>query len=418
MKMLRKNYIAAVSLLITSVTVEAAEINLTASFSPSITSPENNKFTNTTPVSGYCLLSLSKCNSDEFSIIIPLNSTNISPVNNGDGVSVAIPSAFRNVHVTNGNGEEYIVNFRVSALGASYQSFYRPGSSDTGDRNLWSGGNFSTAPSPCSGKASSYYWQTGIYTFFWGAPVQNVICTKTSTTDRGDNLHRIFDANIMYELQTPNPLKMNSGIYTGSYTYSVGSGMDFDLGGSKFSNSESTLTFNFTLSVNHELKVVMNTEELNVALQPCNSMKICSEEQGKANWERWMLTRVTPVLTGRSRFSISSSGVFTAYLQCEFEIDAICGLKSDNSTQLVPVHTMITLPDNIVDSETGVTVSRIPLRIGKHLSRNVFHTESFAQNRSGYIDFEVKQKDVDIMLTTRPDTYRGAVTLVFDASIY
>ncbi|WP_263070987.1 hypothetical protein [Enterobacter huaxiensis] len=419
MKMLRKNYIAAVSLLITSVTVEAAEINLTASFSPSISSPENNTFTNTTPISGYCLLSQSNCSSDEFSIIIPLASTNISPVNNGDSVSFAIPSANRMIRVTNENGDEHILNFRVSGFGASYQSFYLPGSSDTEDRNLWSGGNFANAPSPCiSGKISSWYWETGVYVFFWGAPSQNVICTKTSKADRGDNLYRIYNANIMYTLQTPNPLQMNSGIYTGSYTYSVGTGMDFDFGGSKFSNSDSSLTFNFILSVNHELKVAMNTEELNVALQPCDVMKICSEEQGKANWERWMLTRATPVLTGRSRFSISSSGSFTAYLQCEYEIDANCGLKSENSSQLVPVHTMLTLPENIVDAETGITVNKTPLNIGKQLSRNVFQTLSFGQNRLGNIDFEVKQRDVDTMLTTRPDTYRGAVTVIFDSVIY
>lgn len=42
----------------------------------------------------------------------------------------------------------------------------------------------------------------------------------------------------------------------------------------------------------------------------------------------------------------------------------------------------------------------------------------FGQNRVGSIDFQNSQKDVDTMLTTLPDTYRGTVTVIFDPDIY
>jgi hypothetical protein len=78
----------------------------------------------------------------------------------------------------------------------------------------------------------------------------------------------------------------------------------------------------------------------------------------------------------------------------------------------------LTLPDNIVDNVTGSTVSKRQLAAGRDLTRNVFVTKTFGQDRAGSIDFLVAQKDVDTMLKTRPDTYRGAVTIIFDSQIY
>lgn len=57
-----------------------------------------------------------------------------------------------------------------------------------------------------------------------------------------------------YELRTPNPLKMSSGQYTGSLTYSVGPGQDIDMGDVMLPN-DSALTLNFNLEVQHTLQV-------------------------------------------------------------------------------------------------------------------------------------------------------------------
>lgn len=132
-----------------------------------------------------------------------------------------------------------------------------------------------------------------------------------------------------------------------------------------------------------------------------------------------MVTRITPQLTGHSNFRLSSSGAFSVYLECEQQSGPDCALRSDKMpSQTVPVRTLLTLPDNIVDEVTGSTVSKRELAVGKDLTKNIFATRSFGQNRAGSIDFLVSQKDVDTMLTTRPDTYRGAVTVIFDPLIY
>ena len=132
-----------------------------------------------------------------------------------------------------------------------------------------------------------------------------------------------------------------------------------------------------------------------------------------------MVTRITPQMTGKSNFSLSSSGAFTVYLQCEQQSGSDCALRSDNTpSQTVPVQTLLTLPTNIVDNSTGSTVSKRRLAVGRDLTKNVFVTRAFGQNQAGSIDFLVDQREVDTMLKNRPDTYRGAVTVIFDPKIY
>jgi hypothetical protein len=252
----------------------------------------------------------------------------------------------------------------------------------------------------------------------WKWPVSDAACYKTAAKDLTGESYLISNTSLGYELKVPDPLKMEAGIYTGTLTLSVGPGGDIDFG-DNFQASDTELNINFTLSVNHELKLTTTANDQAVSLQPCTSGRICTEDEGQANWERWMVTRITPQLTGRSNFSLSSSGAFTVYLECEQQSGPDCALRSDKMpSQTVPIQTLLTLPDNIVDNVTGATVSKRRLAAGRDLTKNVFVTKSFGQNRAGSIDFQVSQKDVDTMLTTRPDTYRGAVTVIFDPKIY
>lgn len=128
--------------------------------------------------------------------------------------------------------------------------------------------------------------------------------------------------------------------------------------------------------------------------------------------------KITPQLTARSDFLLSSTGAFTAYLQCEYIQDEHCAIKSDNNGQLVPVKAYLSLPNNIINQKTNSTVSRTPMTINKNVLNNTYLTQNIGNNRKGSIDFLVTQHDVDTMLMTRPDTYRGTVTVIFDPKIY
>lgn len=413
MTVLNFRILTSVLLLTGSMATMAATMDITASFSPSMDNPENNTFKNTTPLSGYCKHWPLKCPSGIFGIELPLTTTIQYGIKKDDSVRnnpyFGLPSGYRTVNVKNtATGENATVKWRVNAFNATYSPQY--------GQYGWVGGSFMYPNPPCLSGAPGFGSQS-YYSFLWEVnKTSDVQCAKISTIARTKPT-RFDDMSVGYELVTPDPLKLNSGIYTGLLSLSVGPGGDIDFG-DNYQASDSVVNINFTLSVNHELKLTTTPENQKITLQPCSADKVCTEDDGKANWERWMITRVTPQLTGRSNFNISSSGSFHVYLQCEQQSGSDCALKSDNSSNLVPIQTLLTLPENIGYDISGGRVIRDKLSIGKDMSRTLYRTKSFGQNKKGSIDFLVNQRDVDTMLQSRPDTYRGAVTVIFDPNLY
>lgn len=423
MKSLTARMLAGVVLFSGSMAGMTANMDIMASFSPSMDNPENNVFTNTTPQSGYCVSQPIECrNNGLFSIdmggITASLATSGFTANSEPrmGVYFKMPGAWRDVLVTNTEtGSSSTVRFRSSDFSARYNTLTNWTLAQ--HQGAWNSSSFVYPPSPCSYSGFGVY-PAYSYLFMWKWPTSDASCYKTAKNDLLGEPYLIDRTSIGYEINTPDPLKMESGVYTGSLMLSVGPGGDIDFG-DNFQASDSQLLLNFTLSVNHELKLTTVVDDQTVSLQPCASGQVCTEGEGAANWERWMTTRITPTLTGRSNFRLSSSGGFTAYLECEQQSGSDCALRSDNNpSQTVPIQTLLTLPDNIVDGSTGSRVSKRRLPVGRELANNTFETKAFGQNKSGMIDFLVTQKDVDTMLKTRPDTFRGAVTVVFDPKIY
>ena len=58
------------------------------------------------------------------------------------------------------------------------------------------------------------------------------------------------------------------------------------------------------------------------------------------------------------------------------------------------------------------------LALKKEPDKNIFVTKEYGKDKIGSIDFLVDQQNVDTMLKTRPDTFRGAVTVYFDPNLY
>jgi len=403
----------------------AATMEITAEFSPSVSEPTRNTFKNTTPQSGYCASHADQCTNGEFSLAtgITLAPTKALTANDTprDSLYFKMPSAPRTVTVQN---KQTVVSqditFRVSAFSARYWAIKHHGVYD------WKDVNYFSEPNPASGckYVASGWGSTQHFAWLWNYPAGNgdLGCYNLSSIDRPDGsdkyISTVDDVSFGYELSTPAPLEMGSGIYTGTMTLTVGPGGELDFG-DNFQPSDSQLTINFTLTVNHELALTTTPENQNVALQPCAAGKVCSEDEGKANWERWMVSLITPQITGRSNFQLSSSGAFTVYLDCAEKVGDSCALASDNSpSQLIPFQTFLTLPDTIVDMATGDSVVRRELAVKKDTDKNIFVTKEYGVNKSGDIDFLIAQQDVDTMLKTRPDTFRGAVVVYFDPSIY
>lgn len=410
--------LAGILLLAGSTAGKGATMDITASFSPSMENPENNTFTNTTPPGGFCGNWPGTCAGKLFSVLTNVNNTANSPqivvsdADPRDHIYFKLPP-LKNIEVTNESGDKHAISFSFSHISAKMWNVPTPGSG-------WGNSSFSTPSGGCSHVTTA--WAGGaFYSWIWKVnnPASPAACYKQRTASDVDiSSAYMNEIAVGYILSTRSPQTMAGGVYTGTATYTIGPGMDIDFG-NKWTPSDTLLQVNFTLTVNHELKLTATADNQAVSLQPCASGRICTADEGAANWERWMVTRVTPELTGRSHFNLSSSGAFTVYLQCEQQIGSDCALKSDNTpAQTVPVQTLLTLPNNIVDHATGSTVSKRRLTVGRDVTNNIFVTRRFGQNQGGSVDFLVGQKDVDTMLKTRPDTYRGAVTVVFDPHIH
>ncbi|EOZ1521572.1 hypothetical protein Q9Z39_004190 [Enterobacter hormaechei] len=398
-------------------------MNITADFTPDFNNASNNQFRNTTPVSGFCARWASYCRGNGFpySINLPLRSDRQFPIyarhSQRDGIFFKFPSTTA-VKVQNENGEVHTLNFTFRGFSATawenaaqnsfnYGALLYGGQTPTGGRC----GSTGLAMANPAAKWYAFAWR-------WNGGVS---CAKVSTSNRtGRNHIQFTDQSILYELTTPNPLVMSDGLYKGSVTFNVGPGSDIDYG-DNYQASDSELTINFSLKVTHDLKVspVLATSDVN--LYPCYYGAKCSREDAEKNWERWMVTNIPPQsMTGLSSFNISSSGSFTVYLNCgnnaPLTIDS-CPILSNKSGSVVPVKAFLSLPDNISD-KNGMRVTRTPLYTQRNVSRDRYITQTPGLTKQGYIDFIIEKKNVIEMLKTRPDSWSGNVTIIFDPNLY
>jgi hypothetical protein len=424
-KYLSTSVIIAVFIIgISALTAYAATMDISATFSPDIHSPKNNEFTNTTQLSGYCLSWPSQCPNGQVSISMGGITATLSSsgfIANSEprqGMYFKMPGAWRDITVRNiEDNTAHNVRFRVDAFSARYSTKNNWSLSDY--QNNWVGGSFVYAPSPCGYSGVGIY-NNNSYNWMWKWPVSDSACYKTAKKNLTGEPYRVDLTSIGYQMIAPKPLAMNSGIYEGSLRLSVGPGGDIDFG-DNLQVSDTELTLNFRLTVNHELKVTPLPGATDVTLYPCYFGTECSKESVETNWEKWMVTNIPPQkMSGLSQFNISSSGSFTVYMMCgggSRQSADSCLMISNKSNTVVPVKALLTLPDNITDL-AGKTVVNKPLYTGKDLSRNRFVTSSFGIAQPGQVEFIIDKKDIGEMLKSRPDSWSGNVTLMFDPNIY
>ncbi|MDN2487261.1 hypothetical protein MML63_16645 [Kosakonia sacchari] len=402
-------------------TVSVFSYGETLNISQEYSSVTGNIFINTTPQSGFCTEYPQYCTDNDavsvaLTLYAPLMQDKLmanSPPR--ESMFYKMPGNWRTVKLFNTAGQSTELAFRVAGFAASYLTHSEWSVPD--HVNNWQGGSFEYAPSPCITSGVAPAWSQWGFKFMWKWPVSDVPCYKLPTIDLKDDPYNIRYLSFIYELTNASPLQLASGDYTGTLHFTVGPGGDVDFG-DLFIPTDPNIDINFRLTIKHDFSITTTADDHQVALQPCKPNKICTPQEGEANWERWMISHITPPLTGRSNFGITSTGNFTVYLACaNGQIGQDCALQSDNTGQLVPFGAFINLPVNIVDSTTGATVVKQHLNAGKDPTQNIFTTQSSGSNQKGSIDFLVAQHDVETMLTTRPDTWRGGVTVIFDLDI-
>ncbi|MDF9905350.1 hypothetical protein QF017_003422 [Pseudomonas laurylsulfatiphila] len=407
-------WLCLLALLVTP-SADAVQQEIRALFTPDSANPQRNIFVNKTPVTGYCAEYPGECLQQEtFSIRLPVRfrSTsallpNTAPRRNA---LFSVPAQWRALTVTNVDTKETeTVELRIAGFGSQYllsDSVRKLTGAPTdleGHRLLWSGGalgSWVNAPPPCQYSGVGAY-EYNFYRFFWKTPTQGA-CVKLAQFEIPAMSYEYLD--IAYELRTPNPLGMSSGLYTGSLNYRLGPNGDFDMGDVMVPD-DPDLTLNFVLDVQHTLKVDIPPGGNKIRLEPLGG------------WQSWLQAGRRPVGLFRDQtFNISASTRFKIQMGCGPGINDECALENREANRRVELFISVSLPNGITDL-SGQPVRRLRLRPGA-VNAQQFKPGFYVDRAPGTLHFEVPQSRMEFMI--RPgeaSTWAGTVIVIWDSEI-
>ncbi|CRM96609.1 hypothetical protein [Pseudomonas sp. 22 E 5] len=382
---------------------QAATQDITAEFRPNPFDPMKNKFINTTPQSGVCPGHMpARC---EALGIFSIRTTAVTFMANGpiqanhtdprQGLMFKVPSDWRSLDVVSSTGERSVVEVRISGIGSRFNTTNPPGV------HAWSPlpANWTSPPAPCQ---YTGMWAAGttLRLWFWIVPEGAGTCAMPTPFDVPSSNFSMLE--YAYELRTPNPLAMEAGQYTGSISYGIGPGKDFDFGDIYIPNDE-VLTFNFNLTVEHILKIDLPPGGNRVELLP------------EGGWQAWLNRGRQPARLFRDQtFRIAASSRFKMTLECSLVIGNTCGLRNGAGDE-VPLQVAVSLPFGLND-QYGQTVNKLPLRLDG-VGTELFQALHYVNNRPGTLHFEVQKEHVTEMLKQPGTTYSGVVTVVWDSEV-
>lgn len=385
---------------------EAVNREIRALFQPDPAQPNKNVFVNKTPNSGYCATYPGECESNNmFSIQLPIRFNARRFLGAGEGLPLKVPANWRRLTVTNADTQETeIVEVRITGIGSKYvlsePAYKLAGVTDMleGHQKLWRSSSWVFAPAPCQYSGVGAYGND-YYRFFWKTPVE-AACVKVA--DFYIPSMYLDTLDFAYELRTPNPLGMSSGLYTGSMPYTLGNGADFDLG-PVMQPDDSSLVLDFVLDVQHTLKVDL----------PPGGNKVSLEPEG--GWQRWIEGGRKPARIYRDQlFYLSASSRFKVLMLCNSTGGPACKLYSPkgNTTE---VETSLTLPNGITDA-SGAPVELQKLRYNTWAGP--FQPGLYVDRKPGSLRFEMTSSAIDFLL--RPgltDTLTGNITIIWDSEV-
>lgn len=405
---MKKEYISLLWLLVGLVpwsSTHASELAITAEFAPRVSSPDTVRFVNTTPLSGYCYGNASHCKPGDFTIQFPLNIDRewVSPGPIEGHNYQRVDGNWKTVTVAADNGGQAVpLQFRLNLLSRRYnRGSLAPGGIDGSITNISNySGVYGASRGGCQGRVGA--GNAALYEFAWGVPSGIATCSREpNDVPIGPYLGSVNNVSVGYELEAPNPFALGNGTYRGSVTYTLGSGQQIDLGTGEYSDSE--LTFNFELKVQHELRVDF----------PAGSDRAVLEPDG--GWQRWLHGGQVPTRLQRTHpFQIWASAPMKMYLRCDTPMDGQCSIREPGKGHQVPIVVAVTLPGEI--RYQGAPVQQLPLPLGEAQALQ-FQSVAIAAARQARLHYWVDQPHVAAMLEHRGSQYRGDVTIVFDAQI-
>jgi hypothetical protein len=316
------------------------------------------------------------------------------------GFMVKVPSDWRDLQVTHaGTGETETVQLRIAGIGSLWHVPRPPGVSAWQQPGVAWGNQWREAPSPCR-RTGHLAAGVAFGSYFWLTPEGAGPCSRKPSMELSSL--RFNTMEYAYELRTPNPLTMSGGQYYGSITYTMGPGGDYDFGDVMVPN-KSALTFNFILSVEHDLKVDIPPGGNRIELIP------------DGGWQAWLNRGRAPTRLYRDQtFRIAASSRFKMQLECSIVMGNTCGLRNANGDE-VPLQIAVTLPSGI-DGRGNQAVQKRPLRLDGD-GTELFQPQFYVNDRPGTLHFEVLRDDMAEMLKQPGSTYTGVATVIWDSQV-
>lgn len=377
---------------------------MTAEFRPDPSNPMVNRFKNTTPESGICPWHIpERCKQLG---IFSIRTTAIQFHSNGPilgnhtdprkGAMFKVPTEWRDLTVTNVvTAKTQTLQVRIAGIGGKYavppphyQSAW-----------IYGAAGWAYARPPCV--STNYGIGNNSYLLWsWITPAGIGACNMQAVQDISSLFYETFEFS--YELKTPNPLQMDAGQYVGTITYSIGPSADFDFGDIMIP-TDNQLTFNFTLDVDHHLKVEV----------PPGGNRIQLEPQG--GWQAWLQNGRKPSRLFRNQtVNLWASSNFKMTLECPEPLGNTCSLRNAAGHQ-VPFDVMVSLPPGLTDA-SGRLVNRLPLTLDGSGSE-LFQPSMYVDRKPSTLHFEVKADAVEQMLEQPGSTYSGTATVVWDSEV-
>ncbi len=381
---------------------QATDVHISAEFRPDLDNPNQRDFINTTPWSGVCAgVHLATCISNGWwSIDMRVRGTKL-----GDGARdwgrgsffIGMPGPRRVTIVSEDGRDSHPLDLHI--IGAAMRL---TDAAQDGSRNPASlGGALGCRIGLTNGSALNY---SAMRMFLREDGGEGSSACSLHWLDAND--FDIRELDLVYRLTTPKPLTMRSGVYRGSTTYTVGGtgqGADFDLG-NDVTLTDSSVTVHFTLSVQHAFRLDLPPGSERALLSP------------RGGWSSWTDHGVAPgVLERELPFSISSSGKFSVFLQCQYpQADGRCGIRSEVEDALdAPLDVSVTLP-GFRELQSGAAA--VDVALSAQGVPPVFGAEAVIIGRPSRLRFAVQGEAVRAMLQRPGAHYRGDVTVVFDAN--
>ncbi|HAU4906590.1 TPA: hypothetical protein F3P23_07400 [Aeromonas hydrophila] len=226
----------------------------------------------------------------------------------------------------------------------------------------------------------------------WGN-VGGKSCYTEMSVDGTSDIQAMFFG---FKIRPPSPLEMPNGNYTGSINLSVGQNKDIDLGNGAYEDSQ--LTIELTLKVQHQIKVEFPPGGDKIVLQP------------PGGWHDWIYrgkSHQPPYLIAELPYRLWVSADYHVWLNCQYNYGEVCMLNNEKLGMQVRLDVIY----------VNKSKEELPLKHGvkKRFTASVRGPHFINEARS--IIFKVQKPALTLMMEYPGSTYKGNVTLIYDAAI-